>query len=300
MNTIRIFVFGTIALASAGQLVAADTPEALPPSGPWRLNQSPTECHIERTFGIGEREVTLGISRRSGTDLVDMAIAGTSVPRLRQQAPVAIAIQPLGTGFATTGYSMTKPDRPERIVAWFDAELARFRNPGASQTVTVNAADRPIARLALGKMDKVWLAFDECYAGLLQFWNAGPAIGSQQKQPPKRAGSAQETNPGIVVAILRRAKVTRWSKTAWVTPMDYPSEALRQEKTGSVVMALALNAEGRVNNCRVIAGSGFEPLDRQSCDLLTRRARYEPARDENGVAIPATAIERIIWQIPAI
>jgi len=42
------------------------------------------------------------------------------------------------------------------------------------------------------------------------------------------------------------------------------------------------NVHGRVKDCRVVKSSGYSILDKATCDLLTRRAKFSPATDEHG------------------
>lgn len=84
----------------------------------------------------------------------------------------------------------------------------------------------------------------------------------------------------------------------WITTDDYPTSALRREQEGRVAISFTVAPSGRVSECHVTASSGVPVLDRASCDLLVRRARYRPARDAQGCPVPATLTHRIRWQIP--
>jgi TonB family protein len=87
------------------------------------------------------------------------------------------------------------------------------------------------------------------------------------------------------------------SLAALVSNEDYPPEALRNEQQGTVAVTLAIDATGRVSRCRVTESSGFVSLDRATCRLLSARARFSPARDAAGRAVPDTYPQRIRWTI---
>jgi protein TonB len=64
---------------------------------------------------------------------------------------------------------------------------------------------------------------------------------------------------------------------------DYPTEAARHRVRGSVRYFVVINAGGRVSHCRITRSSGWALLDETVCRLLRERARYEPARDSDGI-----------------
>ena len=80
--------------------------------------------------------------------------------------------------------------------------------------------------------------------------------------------------------------------------LDYPAAALRDRVEGRVGFALAVTAQGRVNGCRITASSGSSALDSTTCRILYSRARYTPARDARGVAVPDADVGEIVWTLP--
>lgn len=79
---------------------------------------------------------------------------------------------------------------------------------------------------------------------------------------------------------------------------DYPMEAIRREEQGTVAYRLMIDRRGRVSKCEIGSSSGSEALDKQTCRILTRRGRFEPARDNFGKRIPDTYSGRIRWELP--
>ncbi|WP_233503605.1 energy transducer TonB [Sphingomonas psychrotolerans] len=63
---------------------------------------------------------------------------------------------------------------------------------------------------------------------------------------------------------------------------DYPVEAIRRGEAGVVSVLLKVSDEGKVTQCEVTESSLSKPLDEQTCNLLTRRARFAPATDASG------------------
>lgn len=90
----------------------------------------------------------------------------------------------------------------------------------------------------------------------------------------------------------------RGSPQSWVTDDDYPPAALRSGDAGTVGFRLDVGPDGRVTDCTVTSSSGSSLLDQTACRLLQRRARFNPAEDENGNKIAAAFTSRFTWRIP--
>jgi TonB family protein len=79
---------------------------------------------------------------------------------------------------------------------------------------------------------------------------------------------------------------------------DYPAQALRERAEGTTGVRLTVDAGGRVAECRVTALSGSASLDAATCRILSRRARYSPARDIDGNPVAGVDQARITWRLP--
>lgn len=88
------------------------------------------------------------------------------------------------------------------------------------------------------------------------------------------------------------------SPGGWVSPNDYPSRDLTEGHEGLVRFQLEVTAQGKVAQCSVLASSGYPGLDAATCDKLARRAKFDPASDETGAAVPGTYTGAVRWQIP--
>ena len=86
--------------------------------------------------------------------------------------------------------------------------------------------------------------------------------------------------------------------SSYVSNDDYPSSAIRNEEQGTTGFRLTVGPNGRVTNCSVTSSSGSSALDNATCSLMTRRARFTPARDSNGQPTTDTVSSRIRWVLP--
>lgn len=106
---------------------------------------------------------------------------------------------------------------------------------------------------------------------------------TQSPDPVKLTGSA-------------RSPVLR-NRSGLISEEDYPAGSLRAEETGTVGISVDVGVNGRATNCRVIRSSGFERLDRATCQLVERRARFDPALDARGLPVAGTFDGSWTWRL---
>lgn len=81
---------------------------------------------------------------------------------------------------------------------------------------------------------------------------------------------------------------------SWATPNDYPSRALREERTGTTGFRVTIGDNGQVESCTVTSSSGHADLDEATCKFVTRRARFRKPSDGYGTVYS----NRVRWVIP--
>lgn len=79
---------------------------------------------------------------------------------------------------------------------------------------------------------------------------------------------------------------------------DYPPEALRNGWEGDVVTDLTINTLGRVSACHVVQSSGHKVLDDATCDLLIKRAIFNPATENGKPVEDHVRTPPIKWRLP--
>ncbi len=84
----------------------------------------------------------------------------------------------------------------------------------------------------------------------------------------------------------------------WVATSDYQSLAMMNEWQGTTGIRLDIGVDGRVSNCVVTQSSGYGLLDDETCKIIKRRARFNPALDEVGKAVASTYSKNIRWALP--
>jgi protein TonB len=84
----------------------------------------------------------------------------------------------------------------------------------------------------------------------------------------------------------------------YVTQDDYPRAALRAGAAGTTAVHLTISAQGRVSECQVTRSAGFDALDKASCDLMLKRARFSPALDKDGKPVEGGYDTHVSWRLP--
>ncbi|AOL94297.1 TonB family protein [Porphyrobacter sp. LM 6] len=92
--------------------------------------------------------------------------------------------------------------------------------------------------------------------------------------------------------------VPRGNPGKWVTDADYRTRWINEGLSGSARFTLAIDARGGVTNCSVTRSTGHAVLDAATCQLVTRRARFDPARDSTGKPVAGSYNGSINWKIP--
>ena len=60
-------------------------------------------------------------------------------------------------------------------------------------------------------------------------------------------------------------------------------------------MMLKLDEQGRVTDCSILRSSGFAVLDAASCNIMRRRARFDPSRDASGTPVAGFIAQSVDW-----
>lgn len=84
----------------------------------------------------------------------------------------------------------------------------------------------------------------------------------------------------------------------WANANDYPSRALREEREGVTRFRVSVGADGRITDCQITGSSGHADLDAATCQLVSRRGRFTPAKDGEGNPTTGSWSSAVRWQIP--
>lgn len=102
----------------------------------------------------------------------------------------------------------------------------------------------------------------------------------------------------FLMAFIAVATVESLAAQTWMTQVDYPAKALREGREGTSYFTVTVGKDGRAKDCTITQSSGHTDLDEQSCRMIVRQARWEPAVDEAGNPVEASYSSKVNWTIP--
>jgi protein TonB len=133
---------------------------------------------------------------------------------------------------------------------------------------------------------------------LVQTQSIAPPMTTVPVAPPPPPVITPAAPPAPPAPVVSQAAAAKGDPRSWITNDDYPPAAMREERQGVSGIAWTINEQGRVENCHVVRPSGSPDLDDAACRLMTRRARYTPAKDQTGNPIKSTGSLNFRWVIP--
>ena len=187
-----------------------------------------------------------------------------------------------------TGVAGSRPVRryaPLYAEADRSSRILQYAEPGTSLTVVGSVADG----LAEVSLRSGAIAYVEQSAFEVP---ADPEADSAEMpvEDPKNSSPSQPRQ----VDLSRPA--TLQNKDI-ITESDYPAKSLRKGDTGTVSFRVEVTATGRAGRCRITRSSGHDRLDRTTCRLIEERARFDPARDSSGEAMPGLFEGSFAWRL---
>lgn len=115
------------------------------------------------------------------------------------------------------------------------------------------------------------------------------------------AGGSKVTptpTPTPTIAFDPIAASPKNNASRWITDSDYRSSWVRRDMTGVARFSVGVGTDGRVTNCEVTSSTGHRALDAATCSLISKRARFNPAKDGNGKTVEGSYSSSIRWILP--
>jgi hypothetical protein len=276
------------AMAGAALPVGAQAPQAVmaTPTGPWKVNYADDSCRLARAFTDGTGKLAFVIDKFDAEPGFRLIAAGESLGS-KSDRKVRVAFGPAGAtrsfmdqldaGMGSFGPSimvgpmtLVEPasgDRDDEAPAGEESP-ASFAEPTseAERAITwleVRRGSRAPVRFELGPMDKPMAALRTCADELMTHWGIDAA--------------AHRT--------LTRRATPRGNPGRWITNEDYPSNLVGKNLQALIQFRLSVAEDGSVSACQIQQSSRPAAFDKAVCDMLTRRARFDPALDADGKPI---------------
>jgi hypothetical protein len=263
-----------LALLGIGTPAAAQATE-LTPSGTWDVTEQPTRCQVSRRFGEAGASIQLALTRGISPLVISVALQGPG----SGPAEDATAAMLFGHGGHVSSVNFQRIARAlpgEAVAGGYFESLHPVLPTSPTATLQLSRGDDVITTFRLADFAAAMTALDRCQDRVYQRLGLDGTALRAVAVPPQPVSSP----------------------ATWVTTNDLPRQFNNMPRPLTVEMGLQLNSSGVPTNCIVLASSGEPLLDLQSCRVLMARARYSPARDANGAAIPAFVARNIRWSPP--
>lgn len=117
----------------------------------------------------------------------------------------------------------------------------------------------------------------------------------KQEAPPVFVPRAEPAPPAPKPSVASPA--TPKGRGNSISEDDYPDASRRAEEQGVVRVTFTVGTNGSVTACGVTKTSGFPRLDDQTCKVIQRRWRFNPAKDAAGQPIEETRSQPVRWQL---
>jgi hypothetical protein len=276
----------------AAQVLAADEPRTLAPSSDWALSSDTESCTITRQFG----EVTNGVSFRlrafAPGGKYRLVLYGPALPQRDSGLlefeysfePDPGTISATGVLSKAGGVTMVSflPTLDTSATAALDrAERARggpleamARTAAINQFVITFSRGRPLA-LPLGSMAEPLAQLETCAQDLPRKWGLDPAVQQSLQRPATPIG-----------------------QEGWLGPGSYPWLFLRNGQSMIVSLRMVVDASGAPTECVVQAPKTQSGAETLTCREILKTARFEPALDRSGNAVPSYFATTIFYATP--
>ncbi|MFC3175148.1 hypothetical protein ACFOD9_12885 [Novosphingobium bradum] len=292
--------FVAMALAAPGTAAAGTAP--LTPVTKWWLDYAADSCRLVRAFGEGDGQIVAQFIRYEPSDHFSLILTGKPLAGTVDHAPVqlrfgetgAFVRRPAMTGstsgkqtpalFLTGRLDNLDPLSPGvKALAHQDpygeVEARLHVSPeteAAATTLTLRIPGRAIV-LALGSMGPPMAAMRQCTSDLVKEWGLDPTEQASLATHPR-----PRTNPGT-----------------WVRAGDYPWGPLASGQQAIISFRLAVDATGQTTACAIQSSiASDDAFAKTTCELLKKRAQFEPARTPAGKAVASYYVNRVLWVIP--
>lgn len=265
----------TILGAGAPSLAARPAPEVLKPSTPWNVNYANDSCRLARAFGTGDALTILTLDSFGPGQSFKLILAGKRFGNVRQSADVRIRFgeeQEQKVPFLLGDLGKNNPalilrgslrvDMPQETTTDFSQPsrpLLSDQRLAAIKELLVGPPLRQHVRLSFGSLRAPFAALDKCINELLVRWGIDP----------------------VQHATLTRPVAPKGSPANWVTNSDYPAAAQMRGAQGLVEFRLSVDAMGKPTACHIQQSTRPPEFDKTVCNLMMRRARFDPALDRN-------------------
>jgi TonB family protein len=257
-------------------LLAAAAAAPLQPSGNWTVAYEASMCLASRKFGpAGQVTLMLRPSPLGGNLEVTFVADASNDRHVVWDGDATLTVQPGGRAFDASYKAWRSHTLGGRaIILTTDEELLDLLTDEGS--LTLSAPKEPALSVSTRHLTKLKPVIEDCKRKVAQHWGVDLSELDRMSVPAKAAAEP----------------------VRWISTNDYPADALRNGQSGASTILWTIGTDGVVSDCKVIASSGVDSLDRAGCRAIMARGHYSPALDKAGKPMISHQMRRVMWIVP--
>lgn len=288
-----------VAAATFSSSASAREPLRFQPTSPWNVHYADDSCRLMREFGDGKSRVVLVLDLFEPGNYLRAMLVGEGLEKngltrfekasLRfapneephdvtlvggnsGESPVLFVQDSIRVVSLTAAQQATAESLTTRKYVPFDPPSDPAREAAVSSLELKFSRSRALMLLT-GPMDKPLAALQKCAWSTVATWglNAEEQKGLSRKP--------------VGVSL------------PWLRSEDYPTQLLNRGDQGMLRVRLMIDASGKPTSCHIQQSTRPQEFDNTVCRLLMKRARFEPALNAKGAAVPSFWSQTIYFLI---
>ncbi|MBO9580698.1 MAG: energy transducer TonB [Sphingobium sp.] len=265
------------------------------PAGPWAADYGDDYCDLGRVFTDGKNQLTFMIERTQPGPLLRLMLVGEGVRPFRGAAQWSVKFGPTGqnwkapillskTGdgkqYFDLGPTMMSPPAPGAPGAPpafkpYKKDEERTAAKALSSFEIGEGLAEPIT-LETGSLDAPIGALQTCVSDLIASWGLDAKRHEALTKPVAPQGPAN----------------------AWVPNGTIPFTEFRKALGGKNTFRIMVDETGKPTACVVQRATVPETVNKATCDAIMKNAKFTPAADAAGQAMPSYWITEVYGLMP--
>ena len=272
----------SVLFATAAQ---ANAPIELARTGKWNVDYDEDSCHLSGVFGEGENFIAVRFTRYQPGDSFDLDLFGPPLLSSEPYSDLKVDFGPVenphhvrtmnGSAgkmpFANLGSQRLDDLTSDKDTAATPLLTPKFEASVA--TLTLRPVGGKTYRLLLGSMRATMTAMRKCTDDLVHHWGFDQAA----------------------LTAARKQATPLSSPDRWLASHDFPVGLLFAGNNGIVHFRLDVNEQGKVTGCHIQVETKPVGFATTTCELLTKRAKFSPALNQQGQAIRSYYVNTVRW-----